>query len=111
MPTVYQAHDTYVDRAGRIVGRISTGKWRSAPHFTRARSEADFRWVEETFHDFDVAYWPVSAVNSMGRACLLCPGISDVDLFSYREGIIDLDAEVSDGAFDFGVAEQELHGP
>jgi hypothetical protein len=32
-------------------------------------------------------------------------------LFSYREGIIDLDAEVSDGAFDFGVAEQELHGP
>jgi len=38
-------------------------------------------------------------------------GISDVDLFSYREGIIDLDAEVSDGAFDFGVTEQELHGP
>ena len=24
---------------------------------------ADFRWVEETFHHFDVAYWPVSAVN------------------------------------------------
>jgi len=32
-------------------------------------------------------------------------------LFSYREGVIDLNAEVSDGAFDFGVAEQELHGP
>jgi hypothetical protein len=32
-------------------------------------------------------------------------------LFSYREGVIDLDAEVSDGVFDFGVAEQELHGP
>lgn len=46
----------------------------------------------------------------LGRACPLCPGISDVDLFSYREGIIDLDAEVSDGAFDFGVAKQELHG-
>ena len=45
-----------------------------------------------------------------GRACLLCPGISDVDLFGYREGIIYLDAEVSDGAFDFGVAKQELHG-
>jgi hypothetical protein len=25
-------------------------------------------------------------------------------LFRYRESIIDLDAEVSDGAFDFGVA-------
>ena len=21
---------------------------------------ADFRWVEETFHHFDVAYWPFS---------------------------------------------------
>ena len=37
-------------------------------------------------------------------------GISDVDLFSYREGIVDLHAEVSDGAF-FGVAKQKLHGP
>ena len=37
--------------------------------------------------------------------------MSDVDLFSYREGVIYLDAEVSDGAFDFGVAKQELHGP
>ena len=45
-----------------------------------------------------------------GRVCPLCPGISEVDLFGYREGIIYLDAEVSDGAFDFGVAEQELHG-
>ena len=26
-------------------------------------------------------------------------GISDIDLFSYCEGIIDLDAEISDGAF------------
>ena len=46
-----------------------------------------------------------------GRACLLCPGISDVDLFRYCEGIIYLNAEVSDGAFNLGVAEQELHGP
>jgi len=45
-----------------------------------------------------------------GRACLLCPVISDVDLFSYGEGIIYLNAEVSNGAFDFGMAEQELHG-
>ena len=47
----------------------------------------------------------------VGRACLLCPGISDVDLFRYCEGIIYLDAEVSDGAFNLAVAEQELHGP
>ena len=43
-----------------------------------------------------------------GRARPLCPGISDIDLFGYRKGIIYLDAD--DGAFDFGVAEQELHG-
>jgi hypothetical protein len=44
-----------------------------------------------------------------GRAGPLCPSISDVNLLRYRKGIIDLDAEVSDGAFDFGVAEQQLH--
>jgi hypothetical protein len=49
--------------------------------------------------------------NGSGRACLLCPGSSDVNLFRYGKGIIDLDAKVPDGAFDLGVTEQELHGP
>jgi hypothetical protein len=31
-------------------------------------------------------------------------------LFRYRKSVVDLDAKVPDGAFDFGVAEQELHG-
>jgi hypothetical protein len=35
----------------------------------------------------------------LGRACPLCPGISDINLFRDCEGIIDFDAEVSDGAF------------
>ena len=35
--------------------------------------------------------------EQMGRASPLCPGISDVDLFRYREGIIHLNAKVSDG--------------
>ena len=47
--------------------------------------------------------------NGAGGASLLCPGNSDVNLFRYGKGIIDLDAEVPDGAFNFGVAEQELH--
>jgi hypothetical protein len=47
-----------------------------------------------------------------GRAEHVCSAqISDVDLFRYREGIIHLNAKVSDGAFDLGVAEQELHSP
>ena len=47
----------------------------------------------------------------MGRACLLCPGISDVNLFRYRQGVIYFDAQISDGAFDLGVAKQKLDGP
>ena len=46
-----------------------------------------------------------------GRASLLCPAPSDINLFRYGKGIIDLDAEVPDGAFDLGMAEQQLHGP
>ena len=39
------------------------------------------------------------------------PDISDINLFRYREGIIYLNAEVSDGAFNSCVSEQELHCP
>ena len=46
-----------------------------------------------------------------GRACPLCPGISDINLFRYRKGIIDFDAEISDGAFDLCMSEQKLDGP
>ena len=62
-------------------------------------------------HVFHFAYWPKAAECVLGRASPPCPGISDLDLFRYRERIVDLDAEVSDGAFDFGVAKQKLHGP
>ena len=46
-----------------------------------------------------------------GRACLLCPGISDINLFRYCQGVIDLDAEIPDRAFDLGMPKQELDGP
>ena len=42
----------------------------------------------------------------MGRACPLCPGYSDVNLFRYGKGIVDFDAEVPDRAFDLGMPEQ-----
>jgi hypothetical protein len=45
----------------------------------------------------------------MGRACLLCPGDSDINLFGYRERVVHLDAETAHRALDLGVAEQELH--
>jgi hypothetical protein len=46
-----------------------------------------------------------------GKAWPLCPGPSDINLFCYRQGIINLDAEISDGALDLGVTEQDLHRP
>ena len=45
-----------------------------------------------------------------GQSKSALPGSSDVSLLRYRKGIINLDAEVSDGALDFGVAKQELNG-
>lgn len=45
----------------------------------------------------------------MGRACLLCPGDSDINLFGNGERVVHLDAEIADRAFDLDVAEQELH--
>src|SRR5205085_2220662 len=46
-----------------------------------------------------------------GRACPLCPGISDINLFSDCQGIIYFDAQVSDRAFDLGMSKQKLNGP
>jgi len=47
----------------------------------------------------------------LGRACPLCPGISDINLFRYCQRIVHFDAQISNGAFDLGVAKQLLDGP
>ena len=41
----------------------------------------------------------------MGRACPLCPGISDIHLLGDRQGVVDLDPEITARALDFGVTE------
>ena len=46
-----------------------------------------------------------------GRACPLCPGISDINLFRYCQSIVYFDPEISDRAFDLGVAQQKLDRP
>jgi len=52
----------------------------------------------------------VESDKPMCRAFALCPGSSNIDLFGYRDSVINLDAEVSHGALDLGVAEEELNG-
>jgi hypothetical protein len=46
-----------------------------------------------------------------GRARLLCPGISGINLLGDGESVVDLDAEVAHRALDLGVPQQELDGP
>ena len=47
-----------------------------------------------------------NVANLAGQSILLCPGRSDINLFGYGEGIIDLNAEIPDGALNLGVAKQ-----
>ena len=46
-----------------------------------------------------------------GRACPLCPAISDINLFRYCQSIVYFDPEISDRAFDLSVAKQKLDRP
>ena len=41
-----------------------------------------------------------------GRARQLCPGNSDLDFLGYLKGVVDLDPQVANGAFDLGVPQQ-----
>src|SRR3954464_9646532 len=52
-----------------------------------------------------------TSTQQVGRACPLCPGTSGVNLLRYRERVINLNAQISDGALDLCVAGQELDGP
>ena len=38
-------------------------------------------------------------------------GDSDLGLFRQLQGVIDLDSEISHSAFNFAVAQEQLHGP
>ena len=46
-----------------------------------------------------------------GGTDVLRPCKSEIDLFRDRKGVINLDAEIPDRAFDLGMPEQELDRP
>jgi hypothetical protein len=75
----------------------------------RAPDNADFvgcLWRDSA----QLAAYGATRRNGTGGACLLCPGNSDINLFRYGKGIIDLNATVPNGTFNLCVPEQELHG-
>ena len=51
-----------------------------------------------------------SSSRVWGGARQLCPGNSDVDFLGDFDSVVNLDPEISDGALDLGVAEQQLNG-
>jgi hypothetical protein len=56
----------------------------------------------------DFGYWHEPEGRRLGGACLLRPGISDVNLFRYSQGVIYFNTQISDGAFDLRVPERKL---
>ncbi len=54
--------------------------------------------------------WHEGGAEGGAKPFRLCPCSSDVDLFSYGEGIIDFNAEIPDGALDLRVPQQQLDG-
>jgi hypothetical protein len=44
-------------------------------------------------------------VSGPGRAQQLCPGTSDLDFLRDLNGVVNLDAKISNGAFDLCVAQ------
>src|ERR1700722_6075724 len=58
--------------------------------------------------------WSASGTNRPcegGQSMSALPGHSDINLFRYCQGVIDLDAKIPDRAFDLGMPQQELDGP
>jgi hypothetical protein len=51
-----------------------------------------------------VRNWHEGEAEGGAKPVRLCPCRSDVDLFSYGEGIIDFNAEIPDGALDLRVS-------
>ena len=48
-------------------------------------------------------------LKARGQSMSALPFISDVNLFRNLKGIINLDAEISDGTLDLGVSQQQLN--
>jgi alkylation response protein AidB-like acyl-CoA dehydrogenase len=60
--------------------------------------------------DLEAGMAKILRLRSSIRARRPCPRELDFDLFRYRDRIIDLDAQISDRALDFGMPEKELNG-
>jgi hypothetical protein len=126
MPTC-ECQDTKKSRSSRVLWIAGKANW-SLHHALNRASLVVIRRAESAPSTFNVLNYRTQSEKTLrqsfrriltargrklpklvGQSMSALPGNSDIDLFCYGQGVIDLDTEVSDGAFDLGVAERELH--
>lgn len=102
-------------RAGAPIQCLSDGGRKGLailppPHFNRHGN----RLLER----ISCGAYPAFAALSAGahRVCFrepspLCPGSSDIHLLSNGKSVVNLDAEITHGALELGVTQQQLDGP
>jgi hypothetical protein len=109
--------DSYIS-GDPVGGRAHEGIFHiEGPHVVRATAEdiADARAAAEPrrHHCLWIAIGGRLCVADCvlwgTAACYQEPFSSDVDLLSDLDGVIDLDAEIANGTFDFGMSEQKLY--
>ena len=66
--------------------------------------------LHATPKDADGRCWHEWEAEGGAKPVRLCPCSSDVDLFGYGESVIDLNAEIPDGALDLRMSQKQLHG-
>jgi hypothetical protein len=54
----------------------------------------------------NVGFWHEGEAGRGTKPVRFCPSTSDVNLFSYGQGIIGFDAEIPDGALDLGMSQR-----
>ena len=57
-----------------------------------------------------VGFWHEGESEEGAKPVRLCPCSSDVNLFGYSKGIVNFNTEIPDGALDFRMTQQQLHG-
>ena len=108
-------HRTYALRT--VEPRPASRPWPLLPDRLRSPTRCLQRMVGEATLELqpqsarNFRNWHAFPCRRSGRARQLCPGTSDVDFLGDIKRVVDLDAEVSNRAFDLGVAEEQLNRP
>src|SRR5215472_917419 len=105
-------------RPGSWWRRSTAGSSRaSAPPTSKRQRPCSTNWMRSCLliwpHHLvgvNVRLWHKGEAEGGAKPLRLCPCSSDVNLFCCGKGIIDLNAQIPDGALDLCMSQQQLHG-